>query len=166
MNLDAFNAADSRSAQEALRRCCSCSRWIDALEQGRPYPDRESLHAAADRAWEGLGEDDCLEAFAGHPQIGDIDSLREKYADSRALAAGEQSGVADADEETLQRLARGNAAYLARFGFIFIVCASGKSAGEMLELLEARLNNPRQQEFANAAEEQRRIFHIRLGQLT
>lgn len=166
MNIDAFNAADSASASRVLRRCCSCSRWIEQLVNGRPYADPEALRTAADRVWAGLGEDDYLEAFAGHPQIGDIDSLREKYADTRALAAGEQSGVADADEETLQRLARGNATYRERFGFIFIVCASGKSAGDMLGLLEARLDNTRQQEIANAAEEQRKIFQIRLGQLT
>ncbi|MEQ8514871.1 MAG: 2-oxo-4-hydroxy-4-carboxy-5-ureidoimidazoline decarboxylase [Chromatocurvus sp.] len=166
MNIDAFNGADNASASGALRRCCSCSRWIEQLVYGRPYRDLEALRRAADRVWAGLVEDDYLEAFAGHPQIGDIDSLREKYADTRALAAGEQSGVADADEDTLQRLARGNATYLARFGFIFIVCASGKSAGDMLELLEARLDNSRQQEIANAAEEQRKIFQIRLGQLT
>jgi len=166
VNLDDFNALDKHAASETLRRCCSCSRWVDALVQGRPYADSEALREAADRAWAGLGEDDYLEAFAGHPQIGDIDSLREKYADTRALAAGEQSGVTAADEETLQRLARGNALYLARFGFIFIVCASGRSATEMLELLEARLDNSRAQELANAAEEQRRIFQIRLGQLT
>ncbi len=166
MNLDDFNAADSHTAADALRRCCSCSRWVEQLVKGRPYADSDALRKAADRVWAGLGEDDYLEAFAGHPQIGDIDSLREKYADTRALAAGEQSGVAAADEETLQRLARGNARYLAHFGFIFIVCASGRSAAEMLQLLEARLNNSHAQELANAAEEQRRIFQIRLGQLT
>ena len=165
MNLDAFNAADSATASEALRRCCSCSRWIAQLVHGRPYPNAEALRAAADRVWAELDEDDYLEAFAGHPQIGDIDSLREKYADTRSLAAGEQSGVSGADDETLQRLARGNQIYLERFGFIFIVCATGKSAGDMLELLEARLDNTRAQEIANAAEEQRKIFQIRLGQL-
>ena len=166
MKLDAFNAADAASASGMLRRCCSCSRWIEQLVRARPFRTPQELQDAANQVWATLDESDYLEAFAAHPQIGDMDSLREKYSDTRTLAAGEQSGVAAAEEDTLQRLARGNAEYLARFGFIFIVCASGKSAAEMLSLLEARLHNPREEEIANAAEEQRKIFQIRMKNLT
>lgn len=165
MNLEGFNAADTAGAAGMLRRCCNCLRWIDQLVQARPFRDPQALRDAADRIWWSLDEPDYLEAFAAHPQIGDIDSLREKYADTRSLAAGEQSGVAAADEQTLQGLARGNADYLERFGFIFIVCASGKSAAEMLDLLETRLDNTRREEIANAAEEQRKIFQLRLENL-
>ena len=166
MNLDAFNAADAATASGMLRRCCSCSQWIEQLVRARPFRAPQELQDAANQVWATLDEGDYLEAFAAHPQIGDIDSLREKYSDTRTLAAGEQSGVAAADEDTLQRLSRGNAEYLARFGFIFIVCASGKSAAEMLGLLEARLHNTREEEIANAAEEQRKIFQIRMENLT
>jgi len=160
-----LNTADDETASQALSRCCSSRRWIETLVQERPYADEDALRRAADRIWSTLDENDYLEAFAGHPQIGDVDSLREKYADTRSLAEDEQAGVAGADEITLNELARCNADYISRFGFIFIVCASGKSVHEMLTLLESRLANSRHEEIAIAAEEQRRIFQRRIGQL-
>jgi len=119
----------------------------------------------ADNSWRSLKDDDYLEAFAGHPRIGDISSLREKYQDTRELAASEQSGVNSATETVLHQLAEGNRRYEATFGFIFIVCASGKSAAEMNDLLQKRLANSREQELTIAAEEQRKIFNIRLEKL-
>ncbi|MFN2330079.1 MAG: 2-oxo-4-hydroxy-4-carboxy-5-ureidoimidazoline decarboxylase [Chromatocurvus sp.] len=165
MTLADLNTADDETASQALSRCCSSRRWIETLVQERPYADEDALRRAADRIWSNLDENDYLEAFAGHPQIGDVDSLREKYADTRSLAEDEQAGVAGADEITLNELARCNADYISRFGFIFIVCASGKSVHEMLTLLESRLANSRHEEIAIAAEEQRRIFQRRIGQL-
>lgn len=165
MTLVDFNAADAEAASLALARCCSCRRWVEMLVQGRPYADERALRTAADRTWATLDENDYLEAFAGHPKIGDVDSLREKYADTRALAENEQAGVVGADEEILRELALCNADYIARFGFIFIVCASGKSVDEMLTLLKSRLTNSRSEEIAIAAQEQRRILQIRIGQL-
>ena len=165
MTLADLNTADDETASQALSRCCSSRRWIETLVQERPYADEDALRRAADRIWSTLDENDYLEAFAGHPQIGDVDSLREKYADTRSLAEDEQAGVAGADEITLNELARCNADYISRFGFIFIVCASGKSVHEMLTLLESRLANSRHEEIAIAAEEQRRIFQRRIGQL-
>jgi len=89
----------------------------------------------------------------------------KKYANTKALAAGEQSGMNVADEQTVVELAQGNDDYHAKFGFIFIVCATGKSAGEMNALLQGRIGNDRATELLNAAEEQRKIFHIRLNKL-
>ncbi len=99
------------------------------------------------------------------PAIGDVNSLKKKYADIQASASHEQSGAAQASEATLQRLKTLNDQYLDRFGFIFIVCATGKSADEMLALLEARIDNDRDEEIQNAAREQAKITHLRLETL-
>lgn len=112
-----------------------------------------------------LSDEDWLQAFDAHPKIGDVTSLKKKYANTHSLASGEQSATAAADESVLQRLKNGNDAYADKFGFIFIVCATGKSADEMLALLEARLPNTRAQEIENAAREQAKITHIRLDKL-
>ena len=107
-----------------------------------------------------------LEAFGGHPKIGDLDSLRMRLAGNKQWSAGEQAGVEVANEETLQRLADGNREYEQRFGYVFIVCATGKTAAEMLALLESRLRNDDSTELSAASEEQRKITHLRLGKLT
>ena len=119
----------------------------------------------ADEVWALSTEDDFLQAFEGHPEIGDVSTLREKYRNTEKLAGHEQSGVNSANEDTLQLLAQGNNDYKEKFGFIFIVCATGKSAEEMLQLLQQRLPNNRDEELANAAEEQRKITRIRLNKL-
>lgn len=131
----------------------------------RPYNSAAQLRSAADDHWRGLQEADYLQAFDGHPKIGDVSSLKARYADTKALAAGEQSGVQRASDEIIRRLADGNLRYEQKFGFIFIVCATGRSAEQMSELLEARLPNDRPTELLHAAEEQRKIFQIRLNQL-
>lgn len=166
MTLATFNAAAASDAADALHRCCSCAAWVTALVAGRPYPALAALRQAADDCWGNLEEQDYLEAFAGHPQIGDVATLRAKYADTRDLAAAEQAGVAQAGDAVIEALAQANAAYLERFGFIFIICATGLGADEMLQALRLRLGNSRAQELQNAAEEQRKIFQLRLGQLT
>ncbi len=165
MSLGDFNALDENAAAEALRMCCVSERWVQGVLAGRPYHDEQALRDAANRVWTSLEKADYLQAFAGHPKIGDVNSLKAKYAASGSLAAHEQSGVAGADDGTIRRLAEGNAAYEARFGFIFIVCASGKSAAQMCDILEKRLTNEAEEELQIAAEEQRKILQIRLEQL-
>ena len=108
---------------------------------------------------------DWREAFAHHPKIGDVESLRRKFASTSVWTAGEQSGVVGAEEAVLTALAEGNAAYEARFGYIFIVCATGKSAGEMLEILQTRLLSGPRTELRVAAEEQKKITRLRLEKL-
>jgi 2-oxo-4-hydroxy-4-carboxy-5-ureidoimidazoline decarboxylase len=152
-------------AREELRRCCGASRWVDAMTTRRPFRDREALLVVADEVWWGLEESDWREAFAHHPKIGDADALRSRFASTRQWAAGEQAGAGTATEETLIALAAGNRAYEHRFGYIFIVCASGKSADEMLSLLRARLPNDPRDEIRIAAAEQARITRIRLEKL-
>lgn len=148
-----------------LRQCCTSETWIKRMVAGRPYASAEEVRAAADENWKDLGAEDYLQAFEGHPKIGDVGSLKAKYANTKELAAGEQSSVSAASDVVIQTLADGNTAYEEKFGFIFIVCATGKSAQQMSELLQARLPNDRDTELANAAEEQRKIFQLRLNKL-
>jgi 2-oxo-4-hydroxy-4-carboxy-5-ureidoimidazoline decarboxylase len=131
----------------------------------RPFESLAEMLEISDRIWEECDVDDYMEAFAGHPRIGDIDSLAKKYANTKGWAGGEQKGVEGAGREVLERLAKGNADYEERFGHIFIVCATGKSAAEMLALLEARLSNDPAHEITVAAEEQNKITRIRLKKL-
>jgi 2-oxo-4-hydroxy-4-carboxy-5-ureidoimidazoline decarboxylase len=160
--LDALSEA---AATEVLRRCCGASRWVAAMVAARPFRSVEGLFLAADGAWELCSPTDWLEAFAHHPRIGDIEGLRRKFADTAAWAAGEQAGAAQADEATLAALAAGNATYEARFGHIFIVCATGKRADEMLTMLNARVANEPEAEARIAAAEQHKITRIRLEKL-
>ena len=165
MSIEQINQADRQAAEHMFRQCCTSDAWIQNMVASRPYASADALRSAADNNWRGLADEDYLQAFDGHPKIGDVGLLKAKYANTKELAAGEQSSVNEASDETIQALADGNTAYQEKFGFIFIVCATGKSAGEMLALLQARLPNDRAQELANAAEEQRKIFHIRLEKL-
>jgi 2-oxo-4-hydroxy-4-carboxy-5-ureidoimidazoline decarboxylase len=172
--LDALPAAD---AHAAFLRCCGSRSWAEAMVSGRPYRDEPALLAAAERAFAALGREDWLEAFAHHPRIGERGSLAERFPqtpsesppDPRGQAAGwsqsEQGGVAGAGEDVLDTLLHANREYEARFGYIFIVCATGKSAAEMLALLRQRLPNQPDAELALAAAEQRKITAIRLKKL-
>jgi 2-oxo-4-hydroxy-4-carboxy-5-ureidoimidazoline decarboxylase len=162
---DQLNRLDDAAARAAFERCCGARRWVDRMCGGRPFRDQAALLAAADRAFEGLERVDWLEAFAHHPRIGDMASLRAKYASTAAWAGEEQRGAAAAGEDTLAALADGNRAYEQRFGYIFILCATGKSADEMLAMLRARMPNPPEREIRIAAEEQMKITRLRLEKL-
>lgn len=165
MNIVQFNDLPAGEAAMRLADCCAAARWVDGMLGRRPFGDSLALLESACALWAGMEEADLLEAFAAHPRIGDIGSLREKYAATRSMAAGEQSRVAGADEATLRELARLNSEYERRFGFIFIVYATGKSAAEMLELLRSRINNTRSAELDHAAAEQLKITLLRLDKL-
>ncbi|WP_076416712.1 2-oxo-4-hydroxy-4-carboxy-5-ureidoimidazoline decarboxylase [Shewanella sp. UCD-KL12] len=165
MNLEELNSVSADKATHAFMQCCTASTWVKSMVAARPFSDGRALASQADTAWRGLVEADLLEAFEGHPQIGNVDTLRKKYANTKELASGEQSSVSQASELVLHDLAKGNADYLEKFGFIFIVCATGKSAEQMLTLLLERLPNDKITELVNAAEEQRKIFQLRLLKL-
>ncbi len=165
MTLDHLNTMPEEEASAAFLRCCGATQWAQQMTTRRPFADPDALLAAADEIWAGLSQDDWLEAFAHHPRIGDLESLRTRFAGTRAWAAGEQAGTATASEEVLHALAEGNRAYEERFGYIFIVCATGKSADEMLDLLHVRLPNASAAELPIAAEEQRKITRLRLEKL-
>lgn len=163
--LSRLNELPAEQARAELARCCGASRWVEAMSARRPFPDRAALLSASDEVWWGLGEADWREAFAHHPKIGDREALRGRFASTRQWAAGEQAGVASASGEVLQALADGNRAYEDRFGYIFVVCATGKTAGEMLALLRARLASDPRDEVRTAAAEQAKITRIRLEKL-
>ena len=165
MSLEWVNKASESELESFFSRCCSAKNWVHCMVSGRPYDTRDALFSAADENWQRLGESDYLQAFEGHPMIGDRRLLEMKYGDTGLFSAAEQSGVNTADHETLEALVTANTEYRARFGFIFIVCATGKNAGEMLALLRSRLGNTRDEEIYNAGAEQRKIIRIRLEKL-
>jgi 2-oxo-4-hydroxy-4-carboxy-5-ureidoimidazoline decarboxylase len=165
INLDRLHAWGTPEARAAFLRCCGATRWAEQMTARRPFRDETELITVAEQVWEGLGRTDWLEAFAAHPKIGDLESLRTKFARTGPWAAREQAGVVGASAAVLQALAAGNAAYEAKFGYIFLVCATGKTAEEMLALLQQRLSNDPKQEFQIAAAEQMKITRLRLEKL-
>ena len=162
MTLNDLNKQSDEQAKHTFMQCCTSSTWVNAMVAARPYTDSMAVKKHADLAWQDLEESDYLEAFEGHPKIGDVSSLRAKYANTKELAGTEQGLVKQANDKVLEVLAQGNNDYEQKFGFIFIVCATGKSAKEMSDLLQARLPNTKAQELRNAAEEQRKIFQLRI----
>lgn len=165
MTLDELNNLPEAEAIAAFAKCCGAHRWANKMAHQRPYRDAADVLSLADEVWERLGPEDWREAFTHHPKIGDIDSLRTKFATTKEWASGEQAGTEQASEEVLAGLAAGNAEYEARFGYIFIVCATGKSAPEMLDLLKSRLANAPAHELHVAAAEQAKITRLRLEKL-
>lgn len=163
--LDRINTLSADAAKEEFHRCCAATHWSEAMAAARPYTNLAALEEASEAIWPLLTEVDWREAFAGHPMIGDLESLRAKFSTTAAWAGGEQAGTVSASEEVLRALAEGNATYRERFGYIFIVCATGKTAAEMLALLRARLSNPPEEELKIAAEEQKKITRLRLRKL-
>ena len=131
----------------------------------RPFGSSEALQQAAASIWFDLSPDDWREAFSHHPRIGDREALERRFAATRHLSAREQAGVNDAPDDVLAGLLDGNRLYEAKFGFIFIVCATGRSAAAMLELLRSRLANHLDTELAIAAAEQAKITRLRLLEL-
>jgi 2-oxo-4-hydroxy-4-carboxy-5-ureidoimidazoline decarboxylase len=162
LTLAQLNALEPDAAFTRFHHCCHCRRWARDMVQARPFASRDDLLAAADSLWQGSSESEILEAFGGHAKIGDLAALRGKYA---AQAAAEQGQVQHSNEQTLLALRDLNQAYEDKFGFIFIVCASGKSAEQMLALLQARIDNSRPEELANGAREQGKITALRLQKL-
>jgi OHCU decarboxylase len=158
MTLDELNDLDPARAETEFRRCCGSARWARAMSEARPFRSFEAMIDAGDACSASLAPEDWLEAFAAHPEIGEQKPVS-------AWSTGEQAGMASAAGEVRARLAASNAAYRSRLGYIFIVCATGKSAAEMLLTLEARLSNNPAIELRIAAEEQRKITGLRLAKL-
>ena len=145
--------------------CCGATNWVKRIIASRPIDSKGALLKVAEEIWFSLKSEDWLEAFTHHPKIGDIESLREKFHNTKSISENEQSGVNDASENTLKNLAKSNQLYEDKFGFIFIVCATGKSADQMLTLIKMRLNNNIETEMQNAAKEQNKITQLRLEKL-
>jgi 2-oxo-4-hydroxy-4-carboxy-5-ureidoimidazoline decarboxylase len=163
MTLAEFNALPSAQAEALLMDCCGCERWAAGVAAHRPYAEKEALSKTADSIWWNLERADWLEAFSHHPQIGDRPLGGSESA--RQWAVGEQAGARTASDDVKSRLVRANHAYFEKFGYIYIVCATGKSAEAMLAILNQRLQNDPPSELSIAAEQQRLITHIRLDKL-
>jgi OHCU decarboxylase len=158
--LDNWNAASEAEALSAMLACCGARRWAAAMVALRPIDSVDALRIAADQLWSAMEEPDWLEAFSCHPRIGERKAAQSQSA---SWSRQEQSAVNTAEANTLEQLASGNAEYEQRFGFTYIVCATGKSAPEMLEILNRRLTGSRESELLQAAEQQRQITQIRIG---
>ena len=166
MSLETFNTLRMEEAKAALSNCCGSSLWVDEMMNYFPFGSEKELFQNAEEIWfEQCGEKDWLEAFTHHPKIGDLKSLEDKFASTKVWASGEQASVQKADATTIAELAKGNAKYEEKFGFIFIVCATGKSAEEMLHLLSDRLLNNYEEELKIAMQEQAKIPTLRLQKL-
>ncbi len=165
MTLQELNKLSATNAFEVFFKCCGSTTWAKQLTGKRPFTSKEELIRVSDSIWQSCSKQDGLEAFTHHPKIGDIKSLEKKFASTKEWAGGEQAGVNTATQNTLIALAEGNEAYLHKFGYIFIVCATGKTAEEMLALLNARINNDAATELQLAMNEQNKITHLRLEKL-
>jgi 2-oxo-4-hydroxy-4-carboxy-5-ureidoimidazoline decarboxylase len=165
IDLDYINSLAEPEAKAAFLKCCGAPRWAERMARRRPYRSEPELLESARQIWRTLERADWLQAFDAHPKIGEGD-LKGKFAKTAAWSAAEQAGLAGAPDALLQALADGNRAYEARFGYIFIVCASGKTAAEMLALLEQRLKSNPEDELHVAALEQEKITFLRLQKMT
>jgi 2-oxo-4-hydroxy-4-carboxy-5-ureidoimidazoline decarboxylase len=165
MTIAEFDHLNIEKKRKILEQCCGSSAWVEKMLTIPPAEDLIDLFEDAEEKWYECKEADWREAFLHHPKIGDLNSIKEKFASTAVFAAGEQSSVKDASEKVLQSLAEANAAYEKKFGYIFIVSAAGKSAEEMLGILTARLNNNSEEEIKIAMEEQNKITRLRLEKL-
>lgn len=166
MYLSSFNQLDQATAAAHLYTCCGSLQWVDELMQHFPFKSEQTLIEQAEQIWYNhCTQTDWLEAFTHHPKIGDIDSLKTKFANTQHLASNEQASVTQAPTDIIAALAHANQTYEQQFGFIFIVCATGKTANEMLHLLTDRLHNTYNNELAIAMGEQHKITIIRLKKL-
>lgn len=150
------------AAREQLSACCASSRWVDAMLGNRPFGTPENLAHRSDEALAELAWPDVLEALEAHPRIGQrVDGTGREAGWSRS----EQSGTAAAPAGVTERLRAGNVAYESRFGYVFLICASGLSAEVMLADLERRLRHDPLEEQTVVREELRKIVRLRLGKL-
>ena len=164
--MDTWQAIDQAEPDEARRlltRACGSTRWTERMLARRPFGSREALLSAARAEWDSLTSADWREAFSHHPKIGDRATLRQRFPATHELSSREQAGVDSAPDAVLDALAEGNRRYEHTFGYIFIVCASGLRAEEMLAMLTDRLGNDPDREIQIAADEQAKITALRLG---
>ncbi len=165
MTIGSLNMLPSGDAITLFRQVCDALRWAEEMVRRRPFLDSQHLAKTADEVWNSLDADDWKEAFSHHPMIGDVSDLHARFPRSAKLSQAEQAGLSRADDGILRDLAAGNRMYKAKFGFIFIVCATGKSAPETLSILRNRLGNDASEELEIAAAEQSKITRIRLEHL-
>ena len=161
----AVNVAPDDELRDRLRSCCAAEAWVEEMVAGRPYRSEAALYAASDRATAALDAGWLEQALAGHPRIGDAAPAHGSDGRSAVWSRGEQAGVATAGEDVLGELAAANAAYEQRFGHVYLVCASGRSAAELLAVCRARLENDPETERGVVLTELAKINRLRLGKL-
>jgi 2-oxo-4-hydroxy-4-carboxy-5-ureidoimidazoline decarboxylase len=159
------NKMTAQQFKVEIFKCCGSTSWVQKLAEKFPFASKEELKEESDKIWVSLSEKDWKEAFTHHPKIGDANSFKKKLASTANWASAEQAEVRSAEEQTLIELKTGNDEYEKKFGYIFIVCATGKSAEEMLAMLKVRLKNSPQEEIEIAMQEQNKITHLRIDKL-
>jgi 2-oxo-4-hydroxy-4-carboxy-5-ureidoimidazoline decarboxylase len=157
-----WNEASTDAAVAQILSCCGSTAWAREMARRRPFHEVSSLPATSDDVWGSLTKADWMEAFLSHPRIGESKATDSSSPNSVAWATQEQQKVADTGDAVKIALAEGNREYEKKFGHLFIVCATGKSAPEMLEILQRRMRNNAEVELHEAAEQQRQIMQIRL----
>lgn len=168
---EALNGLSDEALSAALSACCGSARWALEMSAHHPFTDDEAVFTTADRIWVGLNAEDWLEAFAHHPRIGGRmpspapEAERSDNSAGRDWARNEQSGMMSAGNEVRRRIVRGNQEYEEEFGYVFLICATGRSADEMLAELEERLTHDAATELRIAAAEQAKITRLRLQKL-
>lgn len=160
-----LNSLTDEKAVKELLQCCGSRRWATEMSNDRPYSTLDQLITHAGEVWRSLTPMDWLEAFLSHPKIGEKKASDKVTAQSQQWSGQEQAGVSNASQQTVDSLAELNRTYERKFGFIFIICASGKSSGEMLAALHERLQNDSDTELRLAAAEQAKITELRLKKL-
>jgi len=165
MTLAELNVLPRYRAEEELLKCCGSRAWVQWMARRRPFASFDRLLQAAGEIWSRLDPADWMEAFRAHPQIGQNQATAHRFAQAQAWSAQEQAGMSRAGVGVTMDLEEANREYLAKFGYIFILCATGKTAEEMLAILRSRLPNTPEQEIHVAAEEQNKITRLRLERL-
>jgi OHCU decarboxylase len=160
-----LNFLQPTEAEPEFLKCCGATNWARQMSQRLPFRHENELFSTAEQVWWSLGSEDWLEAFRSHPKIGEQKPAAQTSATSLSWSSKEQSGVADASADTKQLLAELNRHYEEKFGFIYIVCATGKSSAELLMILQRRLANDSDTELQTAASEQAKITELRLRKL-
>lgn len=163
--IERLNSLTHDAAEAELLKCCGSTAWACGMAARRPFGGADELLRVADEVWSNLESDDWLEAFSRHPKIGERKAATEQTEKEQAWSRQEQSGVGSADDAARAELSELNREYEEKFGYVFIVCATGKSAAEIVAALRARLPNDRETEIARAAGEQRQITRLRLRKL-
>lgn len=165
MGLQKLNEIKTEDRKVLFSKCCGSEKWIEQMVSAGPFTSKEEMTEHSQTIWYSLDDKDWLEAFKHHPKIGDMESLKRKFSATQDLAENEQSSVKEASREVLIELSKYNEHYEKKFGYIFIVCATGKSAEEMLSIIKERINNDPKIEIRIAMEEQNKITKLRLEKL-
>ncbi|PCH65569.1 MAG: OHCU decarboxylase [Bacteroidetes bacterium] len=165
MTIQEINELNKESVKAELLKCCGSTTWVTRMAEKHPFTSENELFNIAEQTWHECSNEDWLEAFSHHPKLGDLGSLKKKFANTSEWAGEEQSGANSATPEIIEELAVANKAYEEKFGFIYILCATGKTAKTMLSILRVRLNNDRETELKMAMVEQNKITVLRLEKL-